>query len=106
VLKIKLFISYIRTYWITTSLVGYMIGATILKTFSSIDITIPCLIKYTTGHSCYGCGLTTAVTHILKFDIQSAAKANALVFVVLPILFFLILNHWRKFIKENSNSTN
>jgi len=99
-MKIKLIISYLKTYWLTATFFAYMGGATIFKTYTSFDITVPCMIRYSTGHSCYGCGLTTAVTHLLRLDISAAYLANPLVFIVLPTLGFLLVRHWLRFKRE------
>lgn len=102
-LNANLFIRYIKKYSLTVVLLMYLGGTTVLKAFTQIDITIPCLIKLFTGHSCYGCGLTTAVTHLLKFEIHEAYEANALVFIVLPVLLILIVRHWMVFRHEQEN---
>ncbi|WP_422362457.1 DUF2752 domain-containing protein [Reichenbachiella sp.] len=84
-----------------------MTGSTILKAFTSLDLTIPCLIKLITHNDCYGCGLTTAATHLLQFQPKLAYEANALVFVILPLLGFLMIKHLRDFIKDQQEqSTN
>lgn len=93
---------YFKTYWLSTAFFGYLVMSTLLKSFTSIDLTIPCFIKYFTGHKCLGCGLTTAVTHLLRLDFQAAFKANALVFIVLPALGYLFIRHWLTFQRKQT----
>lgn len=76
-----------------------MILTTILRSYTEIDMTIPCLIRYYTGHRCYGCGMTSAATHLLRLDFYAAFQANALVFVVLPLMGVLLVRHWHQFAK-------
>ena len=99
-MTLKLGIKYLKTYWISTAFFGYMILTTILKAFTSIDMTIPCLNYYFTGHTCWGCGMTTAAVYLLKLDVRAAIETNPLVFIVLPTLTFLIVRHWRRFKAE------
>jgi len=49
---------YFKKYWLTAVFFSYLVLSTILKSYTNIDFTIPCFIKYSTGHECYGCGLT------------------------------------------------
>jgi len=99
--NLKLLFSYLKTYWITASLLGYMVVSTTMLSMTSIDLTIPCVIRYCTGEKCYGCGLTTASMHLLRLDLQSAFEANPLIFILLPWLIFLIVRHWITFKKSN-----
>jgi hypothetical protein len=95
--KAQLIILYLKTNQLTVVFLSYMVGATLLKSYTAIDITFPCLIQYVTGHECYGCGLTTATAYLLKLDIPAAFEANALVFVVLPALLLMLIRHWLNF---------
>lgn len=104
-MTLTLVIKYIKTYWMSSIFFGYMIVTTLLKAFTSIDITIPCINYLVTGHTCYGCGMTTAVTHLLRFDIRAAFETNALVFIVLPVLGYLIVRHWQQFKNEQQQKS-
>lgn len=77
-----------------------MVISVVLKSYSFLDITISCPIYYFMGYKCHGCGLTTATSRLLHLDIQGAYDANALVFIVLPFLTFLLLRHWIQFVRE------
>ena len=94
---------YLRTYWLTVAFFTYLACTTVLKSITGTDFTMPCLIKYCTGHSCYGCGLTTAATHLVKLEIHQAYEANPLIFVVLPVLGLLMIRHWIEFKKEQKS---
>jgi len=39
--------------------------------------------------TCYGCGLTRAIQHLIHFDLENALVFNKLSVVVLPILIFV-----------------
>ncbi len=51
-----------------------------------------CYVLTTTGYKCFGCGMQTAIYHILHFEFIQAIKANALfcflLLYIIPLLFF------------------
>lgn len=49
-----------------------------------------CPIKFTTGISCPGCGMTRAVLSVLRLDFQDAFHYHPL-FMLAPIIFLLFL---------------
>lgn len=51
---------------------------------------IGCPIKYLTGISCAGCGMTRALMHALKFDLEAAFYYHPL-WMLTPVLIGLIL---------------
>ena len=57
---------------------------------SLFDIT--CIIKYLSGISCPGCGMTRAVKSLIFFDFSKAFYYHPLVFLLLPIAaaFFVV----------------
>ncbi|QSE98313.1 DUF2752 domain-containing protein [Fulvivirga lutea] len=95
----RLISNYLKTYWLTAAFFGYLIFSVAIKSYVGLDYTIPCLIRYTTGIKCLGCGLTTAATHLLTLDFIGAYQSNPLIFIILPALVFLLINHWRKYLK-------
>lgn len=97
---IKLVSSYLTRYWPSTLFLGFLVISTLLRAFTEINVTIPCLIRLVTGHQCLGCGLTTATIHLLKGDVQAAARANGLVFVILPVLLVFFRKHWLHFVHD------
>lgn len=50
--------------------------------------------------ACYGCGMTRAVQHLLHFNFEEAYYYNRLSFIVLPLLIYLIIVEFIKFLKE------
>ncbi|MGJ8660508.1 MAG: DUF2752 domain-containing protein [Bacteroidota bacterium] len=48
-----------------------------------------CLSHVVFDTSCYGCGMTKAIMHLVHFDFESAIIYNRLSFVVLPLLILL-----------------
>lgn len=48
-----------------------------------------CLIKFITGHECWGCGLTRAFAALSRLDVQKALEYNPLIIVVVPLLTFI-----------------
>ena len=51
---------------------------------------IGCPIRFTTGISCPGCGMTRAVLSALRFDFHSAFYDHPL-FIITPFMFYLFL---------------
>ena len=41
--------------------------------------------------SCYGCGMTRAIQHLIHLDFKGAWQYNKLSFIVLPILSILVI---------------
>jgi len=98
--SISHFVQYLKIYYITALLFGYIIASVILRNITGIDVCIPCPIHYTTGIRCLGCGLTTATGHIAALDFVRAWHANPLVYVIDPLLVFLFIWHWKRFIDQ------
>ena len=48
-----------------------------------------CVSQLLLNQSCYGCGMTRAIMHLIHLDWQGAAEFNKLSFVVLPLLGFV-----------------
>lgn len=94
-------ISYIKKNWIYTILIVYFITSIALKYLNIIDITIPCIFKTITGHSCWGCGLTRATLNFYTFNWKTAWDYNPLVFIVIPSITYYILNDFYLFYKQN-----
>ena len=51
--------------------------------------------------TCYGCGMTRAIQHLIHFDFEEASHFNKMSFVVLPILVGLWFKELRMMIKKN-----
>ena len=62
--------------------------------FFAVGITCP--IKFLTGISCPGCGMSRACLHALKLDFSSAFFFHPM-WITLPfVIFFLIFFKWKK----------
>jgi hypothetical protein len=48
-----------------------------------------CLSVILFDQTCYGCGMTRALMHLLHLQIETAAMYNKLVFIVLPLLLIV-----------------
>jgi hypothetical protein len=48
-----------------------------------------CLIRNITGHDCYGCGMTRAVSAVMHFRLSDAFHFNKLVIIVFPLLVYI-----------------
>lgn len=69
----------------------------LLTRFSGIDVLPPCLWKLLTLYECPGCGLTTAMVHLLRLDPAAAYSSNPLVFLVLPAVTYYLLRDFLRF---------
>ena len=50
-----------------------------------------CVSRLLFDVSCYGCGMTRAIMHLIHFDFEGAMEFNRLSFFVFPLLFILWL---------------
>ena len=66
---------------------------------------IPCPIKKVLGVRCPGCGMTRATLVLMSGDLRKAYKYNPLVFVMVPLMIWGILDVVRK-IAAIGQSTN
>jgi hypothetical protein len=66
---------------------GYTLAAD--PTVVGADATPTCLLKYTTGFVCPGCGGTRAAWYLLHGDLPSAARHHAVFVFVLPFLLWM-----------------
>ncbi len=78
-------------------LISYELFALILYRFSSTDILIPCLFKTLFGHSCPGCGMTTAFGELLSFHFIEAFTLNPLVYPFVLGVGYLLVKDYLKF---------
>ncbi len=59
-----------------------------------------CISVLLLNKQCYACGMTRAVQHLIHFDFKSAYEYNWLVFIVFPLLSYLLIDEFIKLIKE------
>ena len=98
-------IQYVRTHWIWTSIAGLI---AIMATRELLGLSAwfpPCLWTYCTGHSCWGCGTTTALIQLLKGDFGAAFATQKLIFVLIPTLFIYVLRDFLRFRKSFNDSS-
>lgn len=100
---IRIFYKYFLENIIVSGFVLYFLFSIGLKLFLSIDILIPCLWKTLFHFHCPGCGLTTAFIEILNLNFVNAFNANPLIFIVLPIVLYCLINDFNKFLSKNIN---
>jgi hypothetical protein len=96
----RILIQYAKANWLYVIVAGYMLFSCILKIFSGINITIPCLIKTLFHRSCPGCGLTHAFIELLKLNPAGAWDYNPFIFLVLPAGTLFIGSNFLKFRKR------
>lgn len=48
-----------------------------------------CLSKLLFNRTCYACGMTRAIMHLIHFDFQTAMSYNKMALLVLPFLMYL-----------------
>lgn len=61
--------------------------------------SIPCPIHFITGLYCPGCGISRMFIALFELDFYRAFRQNAMVFISLPLLLFLIIYSAIKYIK-------
>jgi hypothetical protein len=58
-------------------------------TAAAADAVPTCLVKYTTGFDCPGCGGTRALWYLLHADLPAAARHHAIAVFAAPFLVYL-----------------
>ncbi len=91
---------YVRSNKLISLVALYFIVSVVLQMAFSVNIMIPCLWKTIFNIKCPGCGLTTALISLIRFDIASAYSANPLIFVVLPSVIFYIIKDYRRYTQK------
>lgn len=52
-----------------------------------------CILKYTTGYDCPGCGGQRALHHILHGNLVQAFKLNPFIYILFPVIsYYLVRN--------------
>lgn len=94
--------AYLRRNRVMTAAVVYFGGGLALMRLIGIDVLPPCLWKLMTHIDCPGCGLTTAMLHLLRLDPAAAYASNPLVFLVLPAVFAYLLRDFLRFSRTHA----
>jgi hypothetical protein len=59
-----------------------------------------CISMVLLNKTCYGCGITRAIQHLLHFELSTALAYNKLSVIILPVLIFIwgqtVLKTYRK----------
>ncbi len=52
------------------------------------------------NQTCYGCGLTRGIQHLIHLDFEKAYAFNKLSFVVFPLAIYVILSEAKKYVQK------
>lgn len=85
--KIKKLLTFMKN---RKSELGLVFGLA-LYMLIAIVFSIPCPIRFLTGVSCPGCGMTRAALSLLRLDFSAAFHYHPLVFVLLPVAVTLYI---------------
>lgn len=94
--------AYLRRNRVMATAVAYFGAGLALMRFGDIDVLPPCVWKLLTGADCPGCGLTTAMLHLLRLDPAAAYASNPLVFLVLPAVGAYLLRDFLRFSRSEA----
>lgn len=92
-------INYLKKRKLLMGMVIYVVVATLLHKFLSVNIFIPCLWTTCFHIQCPGCGITTAFLELISFNILAAYKINPMIFVITGISIYLIVKDYNTFRK-------
>jgi len=92
--------SYLRTNNFIPIVCSYLLFSALLKSTTGIDICIPCIWQSIFGIHCPGCGLTTAFISLIEFDFRNAFESNWLIFIIVPIVIYYVIQDYFKFKNE------
>jgi len=81
--------------------IGYYSVSVLLYLFANIDVLPPCLFKSVFGITCFGFGLTKAFIQLLYFDISGAYHSNPIIFLMFPLLVYIVFNDFNKINQKN-----
>lgn len=98
----KTILHYLAHHRLITAVGLYFLVTVLIKSYTGLDYTIPCIFRTFLGFKCLGCGLTTACTHLAQGDTHSAYEANWLIFIVAPAGLFYLIKDFRRF-SQNPN---
>lgn len=59
-----------------------------------------CISMLLLNKQCYACGMTRAVQHLIHLDFKTACEYNWLVYIVFPLLAYLLIDEFIKLIRE------
>ena len=82
--------------------IAVMIGYSYATFVKETGWALPCVIYTITGLKCPGCGVTRMCLSIMHLDFESAFLSNQMLFMLLPVLFFLFGSYTLEYIKAGS----
>ena len=60
-----------------------------------------CLSVVLFNKTCYGCGMTRAIQHLIHFEFSKAFEFNPLSLIVFPLSIYMIIwETWTRFLKK------
>ncbi|WP_295156761.1 DUF2752 domain-containing protein [Selenomonas sp. AE3005] len=68
-----------------------LLGSAYFLWVTVTGLSLPCPFHYLTGYYCPGCGITTMILCLSAGDIPSAFAANRALFVLAPVIIWLII---------------
>lgn len=88
-------------YILSLLLIGLSYGIFVRKT----GFAIPCIFYRITGLQCPGCGVTRMCLSLMRFDFVSAYHYNKLLFIISPVIVFMITQQIYRYIRFNDAKT-
>jgi hypothetical protein len=96
------FIHYLKiSGWVIIPMALLILPADFFDSGKSI-----CLSVLLFDETCYGCGMTRAIQHLVHLNFSLAAHYNKISFIVLPLLVWVgitdVLSSWKKIQRNRS----
>lgn len=88
-------------YILSLLLIGLSYGIFVRKT----GFAIPCIFYRITGFQCPGCGVTRMCLALMRFDFVEAYHYNKLLFIISPVIVFIIAQQIYRYIRFNDTKT-
>lgn len=85
-------------------IVLYLVAAGVLGCIYAVFVeaagwALPCLFHSITGLACPGCGVTRMCLSIIHLDFEAAFLSNQMLFLLLPVLFYLFGSYTLGYVK-------
>ena len=77
----------------------YLASGLALYCLLALIFHIPCPIKWFTGISCPGCGMTRSLMALCRFDLEAAIAYHPLVFLVIAVAPVLVVCYLKDAVK-------
>ena len=75
-----------------------ILSVVVLAVYVGLSFVLPvkCLIRWLTGISCPGCGITRALFAVCQLDFAAAWQFNPMIFYLIPMVPVLLVAYLRK----------